>query len=93
MKTIYKYGIEKVGSPNAISMPEDAKIIRVGNDGNGIPSLWAEVDTSMPMETRLVGVCGTGDPRPEGNYIGSFEITHPEMGVWMIFHAYEPSDG
>ena len=83
MKTIYKYSI-KVTDKQEIQIPCNAKIIHVGLDPQGVPCLWAEVDTTAPMKPVSVFIVGTGNPMPHvaHTHFGSF-IQGPFM--WHVY--------
>lgn len=85
MKTIYKFPFE-VEDVIRIDMPEDAKILSLQMQ-NGVPCLWAEVQTANPFVTRTFQLFGTGHRVPEklGPFVGTFQ-TH---GGSLVFHLYE----
>jgi len=68
-KIVYKYGL----SPDEISLPKGAKVLRVGvGVQNEAPTLWVEVNPNAPIVTRRVEVVGTGHPVPVGfSHIGT----------------------
>lgn len=86
---IYKYVLEMVDLQE-IEMPLGASILSAHNQDGQI-CIWAQVDETMPMETRQIEVVGTGNPMPEhgGKYrefIGTV--------IWppLVFHIYEIRD-
>lgn len=83
MITIYKYPI-RIADEQSVQMPKGAKIIRADTDLDGVPCIWAKVDTNRDPEFRLVFVHGTGHPIPSGReYVGSFK--HEDRFVWHVF--------
>jgi hypothetical protein len=79
MKTIFKYAI----NGGIIHMPAGGKILTVQHQ-DGLPILWALVDTSKPLVEREIQILGTGNDFNDDNlvYIG----TSQNMGfVWHFF--------
>ena len=83
MKTIYKYPIE-ITDKQEIQMPFGAEVIHAGLDPQGMPCLWATVESANSPEPVLVGVVGTGNPMPlhAERHVGSF-VQGPFM--WHVF--------
>ena len=86
MKTIWRYKFS-ITDEFTLDMPSGSRVLAAFLKANGEPSLWAEVDTNMLLETRKFAVVGTGNPMPQGlkKYISSFE-SHGGQFVW---HLYE----
>lgn len=89
MLTIYKYHINEGIIEQNIKMPETAKILKVGLDPKGVPSIWAVVDTDTPPKERTLYVVPTGDNlkyyfAPEENviYLDTIQI---DKFIWHIF--------
>jgi len=85
MNTIYKYEIPVGGG--AIQMPNSAKILSVGVQGESL-MLWAEVDPERSGYQRQVEVFGTGHPiRNEmcvsREFIGTVFMSD------LVWHVYE----
>ena len=83
MKTIHKYPIQ-ITDHQTISLPMGAKPLHVARDPNGLPSLWAVVETDNPKEDKDIYVVGTGNPMPESakTHLGTFVIN---IHVWHVF--------
>lgn len=79
---VYKYSLRSAMSDG---IPEHvARILHVGDDPNGVPSVWAEVE---PHKTHnkpyRVTVIGTGEEVPEGlTHLGSL-LNSP-----FVWHVY-----
>ena len=82
MKTIFKYPL--TSSPITLSMPKGATIL-VAQAQNGIPTIWAEVDTDKPVETRTFVAQMTGQPLPGRKkvFVGTVQIKP------FVYHIYE----
>ena len=67
-------------------MPEGAKILCAQMQGSS-PCVRAEVDPDAPLETRRIGIAGTGHglARELVRYIGTVQMYHGGL-VW---HVYE----
>lgn len=83
MIAIYKYTFSGM-SRDTLSMHSGAKILCLQMQ-NGVPCLWAQVDTSKYMENRDFKWYATGEPLPEnpGEYIGTVQIQS------FVYHLYE----
>jgi hypothetical protein len=91
VRTVYKYPIFMTDL-FYLMMPKDAKILTV-QDQNGVPCIWAEVDTSNPEVSREFRLVGTGHPiQPTVGkrllYIGTFQ----QFNGTLVFHLYEGVD-
>lgn len=85
MKKIYKYPI-LIEDKQVVSMPINAEILTVQLQ-NGIPCIWALVDTSSPLSDVSVRVYPTGgevDPSPNLKYCGTFQM----IGGGLVFHVF-----
>ena len=84
MKTVRKYKLSFIDREEAVLMPRGAEILFFGNQ-NGVPCLWARVETDTAYLGRVFVVCGTGRPDADGKYIGSalFE------GGALVLHCFE----
>lgn len=97
MKQIWKF---KIDPPefvvSAVKMPQGAKVLSVGNQGEQI-MLWALVDAEAMQEERLFRVIGTGwDIEPDFDatkFVGTVSL----LGGKLIFHIFElpqpPAEG
>ncbi len=79
MKTIFKYTV----NGGIIEMPEDSQILTVQHQ-EGVPTLWALVDTTKPLVQREFVIVGTGSYLNDDTlvYVG----TSQNFGfVWHFF--------
>jgi len=79
--TIWKYELR--GALTELEMPFGARVIHAGYQDNALPTLWAEVDPSLPSVTRRFWVTGTGHDVPSGVHVGS-----AVCGAF-VWHVYE----
>lgn len=87
MITIYKYKLMQGGACTTLSLPANAKILRVGAQHNA-PVLWAEVDSDAPAVTRkFVAIPTGGNVQPGGQYIGT--VQHESIMGELVWHIYE----
>lgn len=85
MKTIYKYPI-LIEDKQVVSMPINAEIL-TAQIQNGVPCIWALVDTSSPLSDVLVRVYPTGGEvatSPNLKYCGTFQM----IGGGLVFHVF-----
>lgn len=86
MRTIWKFPI-RIADSFTLIMPSHAKLLHVGLDPTGQPSLWAEVDADAPAVERLLAVVGTGNPMTglaaDACHVGSFN----DRG--FVWHVYD----
>ena len=94
MKTIYKYSTlpnGKFRESFTLNMPKGAEILTVQIDQkNNVPSIWAMVDTEMPLEERYFELFGTGHEIPvdigvERKYVGTYQYQRGEF----VGHIFE----
>lgn len=86
MLTVHKYPIE-LTDRFAVNMPRDATCLYVATQ-QGVPQVWARVDTNSPIEFRQFYLRGTGHDlgdAAEANYVGSFQL----QGGALVFHLFE----
>jgi hypothetical protein len=83
MKTIYKYTLS-ITDIKIFLIPDKFKILHVGLDPNGVPSFWAEVDTTHLAVEVPVFIFGTGNPIDPyaKEYIGTFI---KDVFVWHMY--------
>ncbi len=83
-RTIWKYGLDRIGEWIDIDMPIGAECLYVqSQDDRGC--LWAIVDPNAPKEVRRFIVVGTGHHVPFGCvYLGTFQ-SH----VFFVWHLFE----
>ncbi len=85
MKTIYKYPL-LIEDKQVVSMPINAEILTVQIQ-NGIPCIWALVDTSSPLSDVSVRVYPTGGEVEQSQnlkYCGTFQM----IGGGLVFHVF-----
>jgi hypothetical protein len=82
MKTIYKYPLTAV---TRVELPEGSKLLTVQLQ-QGIPTLWALIDTTRPPTTRTIVLAPTGHTLDENfnDYLATVQM--PDGFVW---HAFE----
>ena len=85
MNTIYKYEIPVGGG--AIQMPNSAKILSVGVQGESL-MLWAEVDPERSEYARLFEVFGTGH-KILSDMVTSREFIGTAFMSDLVWHVYE----
>jgi hypothetical protein len=86
MKTIWKYDV-LIKDDMQISMPKDAKVLTVQTQ-QGVPCMWAEVESANDKVERYFKWFGTGHPIPidlDLKYIGTVLL----MRDGLVFHLYE----
>lgn len=85
MKSIFKYQL-KTTDLQEIEMPELAEVLCVQVQ-NGIPCIWAKVETENALKKRAFFVVGTGNPLPDNpsNYIGTYQL----YDGGLVFHLFE----
>jgi hypothetical protein len=71
MRSIFKYPIQ-ITDVQTLSMPEAAEILTVQIQ-DGVPCLWAIVDTQVVNQERVIEVFGTGRP------------LHQDMGISRVY--------
>ncbi|MCD8178085.1 MAG: hypothetical protein LUE98_11935 [Tannerellaceae bacterium] len=89
MKTIHKFPLV-VTEEQTISLPKGAVLLS-SQIQNGVPILWAEVDTNAEKHAVTVKMFGTGCEIPEDEWLlfcGSFQINGY---VWHAYLLNEPS--
>lgn len=100
-KRIYKYPIS-VTDEFELCLPKGADILTIQttptSQGEGVPYIWAMVDTEAPNETRRFRIIGTGNPIPEFDlesamrfekgykYIGTFQQAQG-MLIWHLLEV------
>lgn len=83
MITIWKYPLALV-DVQEVTMPQCADILTVQVQ-DGVPCLWAIVDTAYGLTSRKFHIFGTGKPIRDGlKYIGTFQT--PPF-VWHVFEV------
>lgn len=84
IKTVYKYPVPlDFVARQEIFLPEGAKPLVMGFDGNLKVCLWAEVNPDAPSHLRKIAIIGTGEEVPENlKYLNTFERNG------FVFHSY-----
>ncbi len=84
MKTVFKYQLPMLLDDIHIPMPAGALPLHVSTQ-QGVPCIWALVDTDNPPVDRQFHVRGTGhDCEGVGQYVGTFY-----MYSNLVFHLFE----
>jgi hypothetical protein len=84
MRRIFKYSLPPVGEA-ALGMHGDPRPLGVGWQGRQLV-MWAEVDDDRAARIRAFTVVMTGDPVPDGEYIGS--VQRVDDGQPYVVHVY-----
>jgi hypothetical protein len=77
MQTVYKYRLDRDCDIHA-----GAKFVNVGKDLEGVPCVWAIVDTTNNLVRYKFHCIWTGRPLRGGDYIGT--VTNDGL-IWHIF--------
>lgn len=81
MKTVHKFPLWADAA--RVQMPAGARVLAVQIQ-NGVPCLWAEVDTEQQLETRIFRTVGTGHELGDGLvYVGTYQMPP------LVFHVFE----
>lgn len=85
MKAIWKYTVP-IQDVFSFSMPDGAQVLTVQMQ-DGLPQLWAVVDTDNPCVDRWFRLGGTGHPLGDDGlrYIGTVQLD----GGALVFHLFE----
>ncbi len=95
MITIWKYEIP-IKDCFEIEMQRGARILCV-QVKEGVPCIWASVDTKEEKWSRKFRICGTGNPYPKSNndffYIGTFQMQEYSETfrneITFVWHLFE----
>lgn len=85
MHTIFKQALE-VNDFQVVQLPQDFKILHLGVQ-QGVPTIWYECTTEMPLVDLDIYCFGTGyrmNYRPPMDYIGTVQI---DGFVWHYYRA------
>ena len=82
MRQVWKYPLDWTAEPQTVAMPVAAKPGRFAVQ-DGVPTLWAEVETSSIAVPRLFVIVGTGADIPFPTYRGTVDHNG------FVFHLYE----
>lgn len=83
MNSIHKYPLSLIAAEE-IRMPWHAKVIHTGLDPEGVPCIWAEVNTKNKLETVTFLCVGTDRPMPEESCFHIGSIVTP-LFVWHLY--------
>jgi hypothetical protein len=88
-RAIWKYDLRaRLFDDITVSMPTGARVLCVQVQ-QGVPRLWALVDTEAPVKARSFRIVGTGhvlgDDADVWRYIGTFQL---HRGA-LVFHVFE----
>ena len=83
MKTIFKYSFN-AGTRLEVDMPTGSTVVHVGEQNDDV-TIWAQVESDNPKESRVFNIVGTGRIIPTGltRYLGTVLI-----GPY-VWHVYE----
>ena len=81
MKRIYKY---KLKDGRGVEMPIGAKVLTIQKQ-NGLPYIWALVDTDAEFDFRYFEIVGTGRDFPEADDFTYINTIQDGPFVWHIF--------
>jgi hypothetical protein len=81
MKRIYKYELK---DGRGIEMPIGAKVLTIQTQ-NGLPYIWALVDTDAECDFRYFTIVGTGHDFPEADNFTYINTIQDGQFVWHIF--------
>jgi hypothetical protein len=77
MKTVWKFPINNIADYVTLDMPIGAKVLTVQIQ-QGIPCIWALVDTNTKTEHRRFRIAGTNHDLTDAidrlKYVGSFQL-------------------
>ena len=85
--TIWKFELETIDN-QTIKIPVGGEILTIQTQ-NGMPCLWALVDSNADKEDRFIEIYGTGhfirqDENVNRKYIGTYQL-----GGSLVFHVFE----
>lgn len=90
MKTIHKLSLN-IRDEQEVLLPEDAEILTVQIQ-NGIPCIWAIVDTKNDLKHRKIVTIGTGHEISNmgrfQKYIGTYQYDANNL----VFHVFEVTE-
>jgi hypothetical protein len=81
MKRIYKYELK---DGRGVEMPIGAKVLTIQTQ-NGLPYIWALVDTDVECDFRYFTIVGTGHDFPEADDFTYINTIQDGPFVWHIF--------
>jgi hypothetical protein len=67
-----------------IEAPDGAEFLCAREQGNTL-AVWYLCDPYAPRTKRKIEICGTGEPAPEGRYIGTGLL----FGGKLVMHVFE----
>lgn len=82
MRTIYKYPIV-IQPRQVLPLPDDYKILHIELQ-DGVPCLWADIDTENPITNCVILMFGTGWELPRSPIA---HIATLQVGIY-VWHFY-----
>lgn len=89
MRTIYKYALELDEFIQEIGMPAAADVLDIGMQ-DGIPVIWAMVNTDAPRVVRKFQLFGTGWTIKDDARLDHVSTVRDREFVWHIFEVFTP---
>jgi len=85
-RAVFKYPLPVLDDYVRVDMPRGAELLCVQMQ-HGTPCVWALVDPTVALMTRVLRIAGTGHPieRDVGRYVGTFQM----HGGALVFHVFE----
>jgi hypothetical protein len=83
MKRIYKYELK---DGRGVEMPIGAKVLTIQTQ-NGLPYIWALVDTDAECDFRYFTIVGTGHDFPNADDFNYISTIQDVPFVWHIFEC------
>ncbi len=88
---IWKFSLPIVGLQR-VTMPKDASILSVQQQGAGDLQMWAIVDPDAEREQRIIEIVGTGNPMADVTKEGLARLhlaTVQTNGGSLVWHVFE----
>lgn len=85
MRRVYKYELRVIGDTQTLVLPAEAKFVHARVDEMGDPiSLWFEVLTEKPTESRHFEIYPTGGDIDDGRHLATVATVTGHL-VWHIY--------
>lgn len=89
MRTVHKFTLLTSHWCESKQVPKGAKFCGFDFQHNN-PTLWFEIDTDAPIETRHFEIVGTGNEVPDdGVHLASVQVLEEQPGRYWVWHLYE----
>lgn len=85
MFTVYKYPLPH--KRRIVQLPKGAHVLTVQMQDE-LPYLWAKVDPTQPLESRIFHIYGTGQSIPDYSVL-AYVATFQEHGGALVWHVFE----